>query len=195
MWAKALWSSWKHLWMRLCHMAVRSEGIHNSLPHSNSRCWPRLVELTPLYFNFLKPFYSTLICNQINIKRLVSWEYMRLHLGGDHGDIFHLQKHFGLNSLMCCDCVGKCSFPIPLPGKKTPTNHPTNLYHLCLCIYHTVHCIVYMYKHFPTSVPAQKAHCVVISLPAHPGSLLKLCHCPSCSGFSTQNFSPHPTSS
>lgn len=194
MWAKVLWSSWKHLWMRLCHMAVRSEGIHNSLPCSNSRCWPGLVELTPLYFNFLKPFYSTLMCNQINIKCLVSWEYVWLHFGGDHGDhgdIFQLQKHFGLNSLMFCDCVGKCSFPVPLPGKKTQ-NQQTFI--TCVYVFITLYIVLCTYTSIFIPLHLHKK-LIVISLPAHPGSLLKLCHSPSCSGFSTQNFSPHPTSS
>lgn len=92
---------------------------------------------------------------------LVSWEYVWLHLGGDNGDISQLQKYFGLNPLMYCDCGGKSSFPVPLPGKKKQTKTQT----LIRCIYDLSHMYV-LCADTNIFIPAQKAQLIALWFPS-----------------------------
>lgn len=93
-------------WGFVIQLVLRTKDFHDSLPGSNSRCWPSSVELTPLYFSVLKTFYSTLTCSQVNIKS--SLGVLRIcvitSFGSWYVDISQLQKYFGLNSLMFRDC-------------------------------------------------------------------------------------------
>lgn len=93
-------------WGSVMWLFLRTKDFDASLPGSNSRCWVSLVELSRLYFSFLKPFYSTLTRGQVSSKWLLGVVriYVITPFGSWYVDVSELQKYFGLNSLMFCVC-------------------------------------------------------------------------------------------
>lgn len=134
-------------WGSVIGLFVRTKGIHDSLPASSSRCSPRLVELTPSYFSFLKPFSSTLTCNQINIKWLFGVPRICVTtFSGKWTNIFQLQKYVGLNSLMCCD-YGCLPFQYLWQKRKRSSHTFMYLSHTyVLCTYTNIFIPMYLHK-------------------------------------------------
>ena len=93
-------------WGSVIRLVLRTKDFHDSLPGPNSRCWPSSVELAPLYFSFLKTFYSAWMCSPVNSKGLlgVLRKCVITCFGSWYADTSQLQKYFGLNSLTFCDC-------------------------------------------------------------------------------------------